>query len=311
METKSNYKDILYGLVKTWILCYGAVTLQVVAGYWTSHIYLPYVGFLLIAAIIYYGNYSVKSRGMHCSIITHYTVYTLLLSGIIMLVANLFNTNFITNQFSEFSHRDYPFHASFIIYPVATLFYGFALLRRGRTEYCHACKQMASYSVKESMRRNILHHESVMQLKFAFAISLFLSVVTYLYYFMYYSESTYGRRHSPDIFFMYIFPAAIYVIGVIYMLLRYSTVEFEISLHLSEDDPDRRATTLRYMVVWKDKVLLRDSEVDGAALNYWDTLSRCENYVSGVGIRRTGTERIRANIRRDHIHSTPSVHHHL
>lgn len=270
MATKVSYKDILSKVVKNWIICYGAITLQVVAGYWVNHIWMPYVGLLLIGLIVYLGNLTLRHSSTNCSIMPRHTVYILLISGLIMLVLNVLNTNFITNKYSEFSHQDYPFHAIFIVYPVAVVLFGIAILRRGKPEYCKACRMMSTYSIKESLRRNVLHHETKFQLKFSFFLSLFLCVVAYAYYFVFYSKYTFGRRHSPDVFFMYVFPAALYLVSVLYMIMRYSSLEFEISLRMSQE-LDSRSSKLRYMVVWRDKLLLSDIEMDGMPAGYWDT----------------------------------------
>lgn len=270
MEKKVSYRDVLSRIVKMWIVCYGALTLQVVAGYWISYVLMPYIGFLLIGALIAYGNYNLRTTSMNCSMITHYTVYTLFVSGLVMLAANFLNTNFITLRFAEFSHQDHPFHAAFIVYPLATLFYGVALLRRGNPTYCGACRTMAGFSIKESLRRNVLHHEGKFQLRLAFIMSLVITVIIYVYYFLYYSKAYTRLRYTPDTFFIYILPATLYIIAVVYIGLRYASLDFEISLKMSHE-AETHSSRLRFMVVWRDQLLLKDILIDGANAGYWDT----------------------------------------
>ncbi len=270
MEKKVSYRDVLSHIVKIWIVCYGALTLQVVAGYWASHVIMPYIGFVLIGCIVAYANYNLRTTSMNCSMMTHFTVYTLFASGMVMLLANFLNMNFITIRFAEFSYQEHPFQAAFIVYPLATLFYGIALLRRGNPAYCGACRTMAGFSVKESLRRNVLHHEGKFQLRLAFYMSLAITAIQYFYYFSYYSKDYATARYSPDTFFIYILPATLYIIAVVYIGLRYATLDFEISLKMSQE-AGNHTSRLRYMVVWRDQLLLKDILIDGANAGYWDT----------------------------------------
>lgn len=265
-----NYKDILDKLFTIWTVCYGAITIQTVAGYFCNHVWLPYIGFLLMLAIIAFGRRNLSISSLNCSLMTHFTVYTLAVSGLIMLIANLMNTNFITNSYSEFSHKNYPFHVSFIIYPVATIFYGIAILRQSKPEYCKACKESSTFSIKEALRRNLLHNEAKVHIRLAFAISLMLTIVTYCYYFVYYRSNNSYKMYTPDIFFMYIFPTITYIISVVYIYTKYAGLQFEISLNDTFED-DKRTTRLRFLVVWKDKLLLKDKVYDDLGAEFWDT----------------------------------------
>lgn len=269
MYRKVNYQDVLIRVATIWICCYGALTLQVVAGYFMSHILLPYIGFVLMGGIIVLGNRNISRSQINCSLMTHYTVYILAVSGVIMLMANLMNTNFITNRYSQFSHQNYPFHASFIVYPVAAVLFGLSMLRRGSPRYCKQCRSASEFSIKEALRRNVLHHESKVQIRLAFMISLVMSVVTYLYYFCFYRSGLDSRRYSPDVFFMYILPAVVYGISVVYVLSRLFSIEVEVHLKKGYNDHER-ASRVRYMVVWRDNLLLKDIFGNGEAA-MWDT----------------------------------------
>lgn len=267
---KVNYKSVLDRLRMIWIICFGAITVLAVSGMYLSHVWLPLVGLMLIFIIKAFGGYNLQRWSMNCSLMTYYTVYVLGVSSFIMLIANLINTNFISNQFSEFSKQEYPFHASFIIYPVAAVFYAVALLRRNKTEYCKACRDVALYSTSETLRHNLLDHESKLQIKTASVISAVLSFITYVYYYLYYRNGSIERLYSPDIFFMYGMPAATYLISVIFFYTKYSGLQLEVTLMGSFED-NNRDTVLRYIVVCEDQLLLKEKVFEEIEYARWDT----------------------------------------
>lgn len=267
---KVNYKNVLDILRMIWIVCFGAITTLTVSGLYLSHVWLPLVGLFLVILIRAYGAYNMQRWSMNCSLMTHYTIYALGVTSIIMLIANLINTNFITNQFSEFSKQEYPFHVSFIIYPVAAVFYAIGLWRRNKTEYCKACRDVALFSTSETLRHNLLNHESKLQIKTALWLSVTLSVITYVYYYIYYRSGSIGRLYSPDIFFMYGLPAAAYVISVVYFYTKYAGLQLEVTLMGSFDD-NNRDTVLRYIVVCEDQLLLKEKILEEIEYARWDT----------------------------------------
>lgn len=267
---KVNYKSVLDRLRMIWILCFGAITVLTVSGLYLSHVWLPLVGLVLMFVIKGLGTYNMQRWSLNCTLMTHYTVYVLGITSVIMLIANIINTNFISNQFSEFSKQEYPFHVSFIIYPVATILFTIALWRRNKTEYCKACRDVALYSTSETLRHNLLNHEAKVQIKTAAWISGVITVITYTYYYLYYRSSSIARLNSPDIFFMYCLPAATYLISVVYFYTKYAGLQLEVTLMGSFDD-NNRDTVLRYIVVCEDQLLLKEKILEEIEYARWDT----------------------------------------
>lgn len=270
MANTLNYKDILKRMAKTWIVCYGMITLQVVAGYWLKTVWLPYLGLALIGVIILMGNHILKKTNMHCSMITHYTVYTLFVSGIVMLLITLLGTKYFIIHYPVLASYAQTFHTAYVVYPIATIMFVISLLRRGKTRYCKACRTIANVSITESLRRNVLHHESKFQLWLSFAVSLFLSVESYVFYLLFYNVYKDPTLYLSGIFFLYVIPALVYAISVAYIFIRYSSLEFEISLKMSQFT-NSRTSRIRYMVIWRDNVLLHDIVDDKMHGALWDT----------------------------------------
>lgn len=270
MANTVNYKDVLKSMTKTWILCYGMITALVVSGYWVSPVLRPYVGLLLIGIIICFGNHNLSKTTMHCSMVTHYSIYTLLFSGLTMLLISLLRTNYVLLHFPDLAYFEKTYNNAFIVYPIATVVFFISMYRRTKTKYCRACTMIANASISESLRRNVLHHEAKFQLRFSFVVSMLLTVEAYVFYFVYYSKYDDGHLQSPDIFFLYVIPAIVYVICLVYLLVRYSTLEFEIPLKMAQYT-NSRSSRIRYMVVWRDQLLLKDLVDDKAHGSYWDT----------------------------------------
>lgn len=270
MANTVNYKDVLISTTKSWILCYGMITVLVVSGYWVNALWRPYVGLLLIGIIILFGNHNLRKTSMHCSMVTHYSIYSLFYSGIAMLLLNALSTKYVLLHYPTLAYIGNSYNTAFVVYPIATIMFAVSMLRRGKTKYCQICNTMANVSISESLRRNVLHHEAKFQLRFSFAVSLFLSVEVYVFYFIYFSKYDDGHLQSPDIFFLYVIPAAVYIICVIYILVRYASLEFEIPIKMSHYTSNR-SSRIRYMVVWRDQLLLKDLVEDKAHGAYWDT----------------------------------------
>lgn len=260
-----NFKRVLNRVQITCIVCGGVITLLSLVGLWFKPTFMPIFAFLLLLPIVVMGNGNNSRGDVNCSLINHYTFFAILLSGIVMLAINLINTSWITIK--TFGSDEVKYISTLVVYPIAAMFYGIAMLRRGKPEYCIACKEKSCNSVKKSIERNLFHRESRSLLISLFVLSLLISIVAWTYYFVFYINV---NINSPDIFFFYITPVAAYGLYVFYMLSRYANIQFKFTIAPGRAE-HLHVTHLRYWVLKGDKMMLQMIGIDGAGAELYDT----------------------------------------
>ncbi len=272
MPTSISFKKVFNQLFLTWVICRGAIITLIVLGWCLPCMWLPFVGFLLIIPVISFSNYNLVRGTFNCSLETYYTVYTLFISSLIMLVINIMNTKWCHWGIAGEMHDPQPFISTLIVYPVAAAMFGLALIRRMHTRHCKACKEQHTFSVKMTIECNVFTAEAMSQIKMHFIISLLISIAVWCYYCIFYINV---NINTPDTFFYYIVPLTVYVLSIIYYTSRYSNMHFEASIAPQRLDHDNM-TKLRYMVVGGDKILLQEVAKDKSGLGLWDTPAVCE-----------------------------------
>lgn len=256
----------------TWTICFGAIIALVGLGYWVGHTWLPFVGLGLMIPVTVFGNASVARGQACCTLITHYTDYSLFLSSVIMIIINLINSKWVTNEHLLNLQSGIPYIPALVVFTVSTVMYGAAMCRRLHTEYCRACKEQAGRTLRESLQRNVLHAEAKFQLKLAFALCLIMAILGWVYYDVFYINI---NINTPDSFFFFLVPVAVYVLSLVFVFTRYASMQFEVSISPGRMGRDSR-TVLRYMVVKDDKILLELVATDSTGAQMWDTPAQVE-----------------------------------
>lgn len=272
---KTRYAKIIANLRQTWILCFGAITLLGVSGIVLPFKWMPFLAFFLIIPILAFGNRNLSENRENCSLLTHYTIYALIYSGVTMIILYLANANWLKLSYLTFSNPEIPYISSAIVYPITTIVYSVALLRRARCKYCKECLERAGYSVEETKEHALFTEQIKFMIRNLVFITFSLSVVVILYYRYLYIDV---NLNSPDIFFFFLIPGIVYVLSVVYIMLRLSYVTVESQLTINKHD-SKLHTQVRFIVVKENLILLH--ELDG--LGIWDTPATKEiNYQDNV-----------------------------
>ncbi|MCC8119064.1 MAG: hypothetical protein LIP09_10025 [Bacteroidales bacterium] len=272
MPTSVSFKKVFSQLFLTWAICRGAIITLIVLGWCVPCMWLPFIGFALMIPVLSFANYSLSRGQFNCSLETHYTIYSLFISALIMLIINIMNTKWCHWGIAANMHDPHPFISTLIVYPVTAILFGFALMRRKHTSYCKACKEQNTFSVRMTIECNVFTAQAMDQLKMHVIMSTLVSIATWAYYIFFYINV---NINSPDTFFFFIVPLTVFLLSLVYFSSKYSNMNFEASISPMRLDHDNM-TKMRYMVVGGDKVMLQEVAKDKCGLGLWDTPAVCE-----------------------------------
>lgn len=265
MSTQVNYKAILNRLLATWALCFGVITLLDLAGFWLPHIWLPLLGVGLCIPLSYHNRKHLTRRDAHCPHMASYTMYTLVLSAIVILIFDLADPRIWGISLAASNMRYYI--PSLIIYPVATAVFGVALLRRSHSVHCHICRTHAGYTMRETLEHNVFHAEIKRMLWLIFILCAVISALVWLYFIFLYADFSFSRADSMAFI---VVPCAAYALSVLYMAGRVSNMQFEIAIAPRVFSSDIY-TMARFIVIKDDSIILSQLSSGGIGTNLWDT----------------------------------------
>lgn len=264
MTSNTNYTKVLSRLQTMWFICFGMITLLAVLGYWVPHIWMPLVGVALCIPVITYSKQSIFSGSSHCSLMGHYTVYTLVISSAVMTAITLINSRWLIESYPLLVNPKLPYISSLVVYPVGAIVFTIGLLRRKHTEYCNACKQRAGYSMRETLERNVFHHEMHNVLRLMCMANYTVAIICVAYYTFFYINV---NLNTSDTFFFFVVPFIVFMITAIYVASRYSSMQFDISLM----PVSKEITTMaRFILIKDNRILLSQYTEKGVPMGLWD-----------------------------------------
>lgn len=251
----------VYTLWREWLLAFGAIMLTVVLDVIISNKILP-LFVLALAWLLKSYNFPLRERRLlACVRVTSLTASALVWTAIVMIVSlAVCFTPLLNNLFPpDTLNPEIPYVASLIVFPVTTVVMAVASVNEGNSRYCRECKMRFGFSPEDSFAGSIFHSEATFQIRLMMWLSLVLSVACGIYYFGFYSNANYNG--ADKYFFIYV-PLTLYVASLLYTGARcHSLIS---TLRVTSEHGVGSATTLRYLIVHGDKVLLQTGEPDSA-----------------------------------------------
>ena len=247
----------VYALWREWLYSFGALTLTVLLAGIIPKIILPAV-VLLFAWLLsgYVAPYRQKNL-LACVRLASLTSAALVWSAVVMLVCIVIvETPFMNDIFPpDTLNPEHPFITALVVFPVTAIVMGYGLLTYGRSQYCHRCKMMLGCSPADSFAGNIFHREARYQLQLLLTLSMVISVVCGIYYFVKYSNANYN---DSDKYFFVIIPGILFVISLAYTGARCRSLIAAIQTVV--ETPSTADTELRFLILHGDTVLLQTPE---------------------------------------------------
>lgn len=273
MSTKTDFTQVLNILLKIWIVCFGSFAILAVAGWFMPHFWLPILSFSLILAVIWSGNRFISANHINCSLITHYTIYTLFAATIVMMAMNYVYERELNVPWlymagdKAMTTVNMPYITSCIIFPLASVFFLIAVIRRSKTQYCAHCHERAGFSIQEALKHVRFEVEAKFVIRLFLILSVLISVIVVGYFLLYFDNT---NINTSDTYFLFFFPALCYLLSIVYLSMRFQNIKFEYNITVGTHSVDTH-TQVRLMVVCRDSIMLRQVIEGPDAPQLWDT----------------------------------------
>lgn len=255
MSTKT-----IRGLWNNWAYGFGAIALVMFLSLFIPKTILPFVLFIL--AFVLMSRIKAESSGSKigaCHLILWAIVLILFWSGLVMVVINILRANWFFDgrfAFEPFNPR-HPYVCSLIIFPISLGISVYFLIRGHKLKICQNCHHRFGYYDPKSAVARLYYQEARYQLRMMMWLSLLLSCIDWLYYYLFYINVNYN---TPDKFYFIFMPIAVYVISLVYMTVRYMTMADELAEASNPKNLKPMKTLIRYLVLDGDSILLNEGE---------------------------------------------------
>lgn len=255
-------------ICREWYISFGALTLVVVLSFWVHPLWMPLYELLIAVGLALFGPGRKIAPGLPCGRITLITVYTLLFTALISFGINVaYHTEFIHFFFdiSTLNHS-IPYITSLVLFPVClvlTLFLNSKYIYAHHVRNCHLHNQ---YNPTQPFFGRMVHTTYRSLLNKLSVMVAIVSVIDWGYYFLCYRNN---RINTPDSFFFFVIPAAIYVWSIVYVRQSYSTLRMGNGrvIKASSSTADEQthnvlsdSVVVRYLVIKNGELLLDISE---------------------------------------------------
>lgn len=246
-----------------WYVSFGLITAVVVISLWFSPLWMPLCELLLAVVLALFGPGRKVSAAEPCGRLTIVTVYSLLLTGLVSFaIAVAYHTRFVHLIFdiSTLNHS-IPYITSLIIFPITAALAYFYALPSSHRRHSLKCHLRNGYNPTNAMFGRIVHGTYRSMLRKMALLCAIVSVIDWVYYFFFYRNFS---INTPDRFFFFVVPAAIYAWSIISVRREYSVLALSSGrrIYAGSDAPSTPATALtdsvimRYFVVQNNKLLV-------------------------------------------------------
>lgn len=258
----------VWALWVSWTVSVGSIILIIALSLVVSKLWLPIVALIFNVALFLFNKYRKESNGVQCLLIPHLCMRILFWSAVVMVVINLIYHNVIPSTLfdSGLVNRDIPYITSMVTAPVTMVVVGWALLRRGRISLCHDCKMRNGDVSERGFIGKLYFRDSRYQTLLLFWFSLVHTIVSSIYYFVYYVNV---NLNTPDKFYFVWIPVIFWTLSVVYLGFRYFSISiFYIHNEYGDYSSRERATFLRYLILCGDYMYLREIENSDGTVCY-------------------------------------------
>lgn len=251
-----------------WVASYGAITLAVLLSIVCSHLFVGII-VLIIAHIlrIFANSYNIVTPGERLCIasITSAALFT---AAIIMIaISIIMRTDIIALFYDPASFNpDIPYVSALIVFPIVFVYALIGRIRIKRTD-----TDIDPYINKYAFAENKYRLKNLLWLSGG------MSVVGWSYYYVFYINVNFN---SPDTFFYYFVPFALFAMSVVYLGLRYRTDMYTICKNRSAGKDDK--AVLRCIVLYDDRIFLCRNDFGQMDTPYQTALPRARYDEAGA-----------------------------
>lgn len=213
----------IFSLWLNWAVSLGSLTLPMVFAMLVPKLFLPLVVFGVAGLLIIYNNSGQRYRSSSCSLIPQIAIRALALSGFIMMMICILFTRGVMDHIYEpaLLNKNIPFITVLVVAPVTLAVSVWAYFFRENSSICRHCHVKYGSIAERGFIGKIFRQESHYQLSFLIVLASILSIISWVYYFLFYINV---NLNTPDRFFFCWVPVILYSLSIIYVGMRYFTL---------------------------------------------------------------------------------------
>lgn len=275
-EKRSGITEAIYGLWRSWAVAVGALTLLAVLAPIIPRVYIAPLNIAIYLLLQFFHVRMRRNRIPTCGrLLQQVSTVIIVLAAAMIVVTFLYPSGTELNG-QEFD-RNSPFISILAAAPLAAVVTLFFTFSSAEPRVCRQCRVRYGSIVTSGFVKQLFTKEWRYQTILLFALSLFISIVDWVYYLLHYINTNLNRA---DHFFFIWLPLAVYVLSLIYLGMRYHSLW----VYYCRNDEAKiisqtPKTELRFLVIQGDKILLAPVMHDEAPTLELDTpVSVTESY---------------------------------
>jgi len=244
---------------REWIIACGGVTFVVVLSLWSSPLWQPLFEAIVALVIFCLVPYSRSSHSHPCGRLAKCVIYALIITAIISFAINLFfHTDFILYFFDRKSlNESLPYITPLIIFPAISVVSSFNATKGVSDAHSRKCYLHNEYNPGQPHFGRAVHGVYRGLLSYLALISLAVAVVDWFYYSFFYQNI---NLNTPDRFFFFVLPSAVYIWSLFYIREHYTSVLLPTGRPaVGQSTGAYRITDksiLRFLIIHNDRLLL-------------------------------------------------------
>lgn len=258
-QRRQNLAQGIFSLWANWAVAIGFIILPIIITPLVSPRLLPVIPIILVGILTLLDRRNRIQMSPTCFRIPHLTQVILISSAIVLLIDIIYKTHTDINNFiGQPVNLSNPVLPILDISPVAVIVCLLNMTRGNNPRSCRSCRNRLGEAIDRGLIGMLYSRESKIQIKFLLWMSLALAVSTWAYYIFFYINV---NINMADSYFFILCPLLCYVISLIYFGVRYYTLwVYYCQNNATAKVIDYQGTTIRYLVVCEDKILLNIPE---------------------------------------------------
>ena len=254
-DRKYNYFGF-DSLFYNWAISVGALAVVLFAAAFISKLYLPVVVIAMEFLAINMLRRSMQSKLPNCNILLFLTTRILLITAIIMVGINLYIMKFVPYHYYAVHavNRNIPYITVLIMGPVSFLVLIGSYFYRRKFTFCKECRIKFGTIEERGFMGKVFSHETIYQMRVLIAGTGVISVCTWVYYYLYYSNVNFNP--SDKFYFIWV-PVMLYLLSTVYMAMRYVRIyEFYKTNIVGDALGFVSSTNVRFQLQYGNKLFL-------------------------------------------------------
>ena len=252
----------IFGLWRNWAVAVGLLTMLTMLAPIVPKQWLAPINILCYLALQWVHSVLRKRDVPTCSRLIKEVGTVMLVTAVALIVIYFMSRGGIHHEITGQPYTiDTPLIAILITAPVASVVTLIHLMRRRDPEVCRKCRMAYGNVIEHGFAGMLYNKEWRYQTSLLFILSFLLSIVDWGYYLVHYVNV---NLNKSDLFFFIWLPLAMYVLSLIYLGCRY----YSMWVYYCQNDEAKLverpgATTLRYLLIYADKMFLSFHPTEG------------------------------------------------